>query len=138
MPFGDGILVNWTAFAKARTQLGGEFVRILGYFREDGVKSLVAIEEAMRNKNAAAMVRPAHTLKAEALQFGAEPLGMLAEHIEHHARRCVEFHESPDELLQDVARMRPLFNETISMFDREMAPVAAAPRRTMGFGRKLG
>ena len=41
-------LVDWTAFAQARSELGAGFVRILGYFREDGVKSVAAIEEAMR------------------------------------------------------------------------------------------
>ncbi len=34
-------------------------MRILGYFREDGVKSVARIEEAMRANNAASMVIPA-------------------------------------------------------------------------------
>src|SRR3546814_13465810 len=44
----DEILVDWDEFRATRGQLGTAFVRILGYFREDGVKSVVAIEEAMR------------------------------------------------------------------------------------------
>jgi histidine phosphotransfer protein HptB len=68
------LLIDWAAFNQARAELGSDFVRILGYFREDGVKSLDAIEAAMRAKNAAALVRPAHTLKGESRQFGAEPL----------------------------------------------------------------
>ena len=78
-------LVDWTAFARARTQLGANFVRILGYFQEDGVKSVAQIEEAMRAHNAAAMVLPAHTLKGESRQFGAEPLSECAAAIEEIA-----------------------------------------------------
>lgn len=134
-----GELVNWSVVARVRGQLGGEFARILGYFREDGVKSLIALEEAMRRGDAAALVRPAHTLKGEALQVGAEPLGLLAERIEHRARRCVEFQESPEDLLPDVARLRPLFNDTLTLLDREVPPVrVAVPRRPAVFGRKAG
>lgn len=39
-------LVNWTDFAKSRSELGAAFLRILGYFREDGEKAIGAIEEA--------------------------------------------------------------------------------------------
>ena len=78
----SGSLVNWDAFAQSRAELGASFVRILGYFREDGVKSVAQIEEAMRQHNATAMVIPAHTLKGESRQFGADPLGELAEMIE--------------------------------------------------------
>jgi hypothetical protein len=46
-------LVNWEAFSQARSELGANFVRILGYFREDGVKSVERIEEAMRAHNTA-------------------------------------------------------------------------------------
>ncbi len=138
MAYGAGGLVNWASFSKARTQLGSEFSRILGYFREDGVKAVIEIEEAMRRKDAAGLVRPAHTLKAESLQFGAEPLGLLAEQIEIHARRCVEFHESPEEMLEPVMRLRPMFHETIALFDREMAPPLAVKRPATGFGRRLG
>ena len=44
----DAPTIDWEDFARAREELGAEFVRILGYFREDGTKSVVAIEEAMR------------------------------------------------------------------------------------------
>ena len=138
MAYGAGELVNWVSFSKARAQLGNEFGRILGYFREDGVKAVIEIEEAMRRKDATGLVRPAHTLKAESLQFGAEPLGLLAEQIEYHARRCVEFHETPDELLEPVMKLRPMFHATIALFDREMAPPLAVKRPVAGFGRRLG
>ncbi|MDP3782618.1 MAG: Hpt domain-containing protein, partial [Sphingopyxis sp.] len=39
----DEILVDWDEFRATRTQLGAAFVRILGYFREDGTKSVAAI-----------------------------------------------------------------------------------------------
>ena len=128
-------IVDWATFSRARAELGAGFVRILGYFREDGVKSVAAIEEAMRACNAAALVIPAHTLKGEALQFGAEPLAALAEHIEMTARRCVETHEEPGELIEEVVRLRPLFESTLTLFDREINPLA--DRRTAAaFGRR--
>ena len=119
-------VVNRTTFQQLRHELGSAFDRILGYFREDGVQSLIAIEEGMRSRDAVALVRPAHTLKGEALQFGAEPLGLLAEKIEHGARHCVEIHEPPDDLLLLVARLRPLFQETLTAFPT-IGPEPAAP-----------
>ncbi|MBX9884009.1 MAG: Hpt domain-containing protein, partial [Novosphingobium sp.] len=44
----SGNLVDWDSFAHTRAELGAGFVRILGYFQEDGIKSVTAIEEAMR------------------------------------------------------------------------------------------
>lgn len=127
-------LIDWDAFNQARAELGSDFVRILGYFREDGVKSLDAIEEAMRGKSAAALVRPAHTLKGEARQFGAEPLAEIAERIEMTARRCVELHTTPDELIPEVVKLRPMFETTLQLFDRETNPLVE--RRPAGFGRR--
>src|SRR3546814_19672027 len=79
-------LVDWTAFQQARSELGASFVRILGYFHEDGVKSVAAIEDAMRRADSAALVLPAHTLKGESHQFGAGPLALLSERIEKIGR----------------------------------------------------
>ena len=130
-------LIDWIVFNQARAELGSDFVRILGYFREDGVKSLDAIEAAMRAKNAAALVRPAHTLKGEARQFGAEPLGDLSEVIEMTARRCVELQQTPDELIPEVVKLRPLFDATLEIFDRETNPlVQRRPGQAGGFGRR--
>lgn len=126
-------IVDWRIFSQTRAELGAGFVRILSYFREDGVKSVSAIEHAMRRLDAAALVIPAHTLKGESLQFGAEPLGALAEHIEQVARRCVEAHESPRELMEHVVRLRPLFEQTLAAFDRETNPLI---NRRPTFGRK--
>lgn len=127
--------IDWSAFNQARSLLGSDFVRILGYFREDGVKSVDAIEEAIRNKNSAALVRPAHTLKGEARQFGAEPLAALAERIEMTARRCVELQTTPDELIPEVVKLRPLFETTMQLFDRETNPLMER-RPAAGFGRR--
>ena len=130
-------MVNWATFGQVRAELGADFVRILGYFREDGVKSVSAIEEAMRERSAAALVRPAHTLKGESLQFGAEPLGALAERIEMVARRCVETRDAPDELIQDVVQLRPLFEQTLQLFQREANPIANRRPAPGGFGRRV-
>lgn len=134
-------LVDWAVFQQARSELGASFVRILGYFHEDGVKSVAAIEEAMRRSDAAALVIPAHTLKGESRQFGAEPLGLLAERIEVIARACVETHDDPSEALELVVKLRPLFENTLSVLEREANPLVQRHaaggfgRRASGFGR---
>ncbi len=129
-------LIDWTVFARSRAELGAGFVRILGYFREDGVKSVAAIEAAMRAQNAAALVIPAHTLKGEARQFGAEPLGEIAERIETIARDCVESRDTPDAALADIVALRPLFDKTLAMLEREANPLVERRPQAGGFGRR--
>lgn len=126
-------IIDWEAFAKTRGELGSGFVRILGYFREDGVKSVATIEAAMRARDTTALVLPAHTLKSEARQFGAEPLGDAAEEIEFTARRCVEAHRFPDELVAQVVELRRLFDATNALMEREINPLM---ERRGGFGKK--
>ena len=53
--------VDWVHFEKSRAELGPGFIRILSYFKEDGVKSVAQIEAAMREQNTTALVLPAHT-----------------------------------------------------------------------------
>ncbi len=128
-------IVDWAHFEKSRAELGPGFIRILSYFREDGAKSIAKIEEAMHQQNAVALVIPAHTLKGEARQFGAEPLAELAELIESTARLCIETHRFPDELVKDVVELRQLFEKTVSMFDKATNPLLTrAPQGA--FGRK--
>ncbi|WP_085810248.1 Hpt domain-containing protein [Sphingomonas sp. TZW2008] len=135
MSFEGSTLVDWAAFSKARAELGAGFVRILGYFREDGVKSVAAIEAAMRAQNATAIVIPAHTLKGEARQFGALPLADLAERIEALARDCVETRDTPEAALEDVVKLGPLFAQTLALLEREANPLAER-RGVAGFGRR--
>ncbi len=135
--FEGSTLVDWNVYARAKAELGGGFVRILGYFREDGVKSVAAIEAALRAKNAAGLVIPAHTLKGEARQFGAEPLAELAEVIETFARGCVERQETPEQALPDVVKLRPLFGETLALLEREANPLVERRAAGGGFGRKV-
>ena len=129
----DAPIIDWESFSASRSALGADFIRILGYFREDGTKSVVRIEEGMRARNAVALVIPAHTLKGEARQFGADALADLAEHVETVARHCVEWRQEPDELLPHVVKLRPLFEETMAAFDRETNPLV---ERRVGFGKK--
>lgn len=126
-------IVDWGVFSRTRSELGSGFVRILGYFREDGEKSIVKIEEAMQRRDAAGLVIPAHTLKTEARQFGATPLGQIAEDIEFSARRSVEARMFPDELIPTVTKLRPLYRQTLDLFERETNPLVA--RRPV-FGRR--
>jgi len=130
-------IVDWAYFEKNRTELGPGFIRILSYFKEDGTKSIAQIEAAMREQNTTALVIPAHTLKGESRQLGAEPLAVIAELIETTARFCIESHRFPDELVPKVVELRQLFDQTIELFDKATNPLMtrAAPG---SFGRKVG
>lgn len=128
--------VDWVHFEKSRAELGPGFIRILSYFKEDGVKSIAQIEQAMREQNTAALVIPAHTLKGESRQLGAEPLAKIAELIETTARFCIEAHRFPDELVPEVVELRKLFNETIELFDKATNPLVSRSG-TGNFGRKV-
>lgn len=138
----DG-LIDWNTFGETRNLLGAGFVRILGYFLEDGTKSVAAIEEAMRLKDSTKLVMPAHTLKGEAWQFGANRLALLAEEIEVAARHYVEIQIDPSELVEKVVHLRPLFEATVLALEAETSPlverrpVAAAQRNALG-GMRLG
>ena len=138
MSDGSSDIVDWVHFEKSRAELGPGFIRILSYFREDGVKSVAQIEQAMRDQDTVALVIPAHTLKGEARQFGAEPLAVIAELIEQTARICVETHRFPDELVPEVVQLRKLFNETIDLFEKATNPlVTRGGAASGGFGRKV-
>jgi histidine phosphotransfer protein HptB len=134
----DFELVDWVHFERSRAELGAGFIRILSYFREDGAKSVSQIEEAMHDQNAAALVIPAHTIKGEARQFGAEPLAKMAELIESTARLCIETHRFPDELVPEVVELRRLFNRTVDLFDKATNPLLTRRPMQGGFGRKVG
>jgi HPt (histidine-containing phosphotransfer) domain-containing protein len=130
-------IVDWAYFEKSRAELGPGFIRILSYFKEDGTKSIAQIETAMREQNTTALVLPAHTLKGESRQLGAEPLAKIAELIESTARFCIENGRFPDELVPEVVQLRRLFDQTVELFDKATNPLMtrAAPG---GFGRKVG
>ena len=134
----DFEIVVWVNFEKSRAELGAGFIRILSYFREDGAKSLAQIEEAMHDENTAALVIPAHTIKGEARQFGAEPLAKIAELIESTARLCVETRRFPDELVPEVVELRRLFGRTVELFDKATNPLQSRRPQPGGFGRKVG
>ena len=131
-------IVDWVYFEKTRAELGSGFIRILGYYHEDGAKSVAQIEAAMREQNTVALVIPAHTLKGESRQFGAEPLAEIAEKIEQVARSCIETHRFPDELVPEVVELRRMFNATIEMFDKAVNPLQTrAAQPAGGFGKKV-
>ena len=63
-------VVDWLYFEKSRAELGPGFIRILGYYREDGEKSVAKIEQAMHEHDTVALVIPAHTLRANRASSG--------------------------------------------------------------------
>ena len=130
-------MIDWVHFERSRAELGSGFIRILGYYRDDGAKSIAAIDAAMREQNTVALVMPAHTLKGESRQFGANVVAEIAEKIEDAARSSVESHSFPDELIPDVVELRRLFNLTIEMFDQAVNPLLSrAVPSAGGFGKK--
>jgi histidine phosphotransfer protein HptB len=138
-------IVDQVVFERARAALGADFVRILGYFLEDGAKSVADIAAAFHGRTAARLVTPAHKLKGEARQLGAMAIGELAFVIEMGARRAVETQSDPTELLVPIAKLQPLWDETVVVLERETNPLvqrapraaAAAPVASGGFGRAL-
>ncbi|MEJ6593608.1 Hpt domain-containing protein [Parasphingorhabdus sp.] len=130
-------LIDWTVCSATRSALGENFVRILGYFREDGIASVSKIEAAMRANDPFQMVLAAHKLKGEALQFGALKLTITAETIEMIARACVEHHETPDEVIELAVALRPMFEETLAILEKDASPVVQQ-RHPLGFGRRFG
>jgi len=131
-------IVDWTLFEKNRKELGPGFIRIISYFREDGAKSVAQIEHAMREQNTTALVLPAHTIKGESRQLGAETLAKIAELIETTARLCIETHRFPDELVPEVVELRRLFSHTVELFDKATNPLMTRPQASAGaFGRKV-
>src|SRR4051812_25935726 len=90
----------------------------------------------MREQNTTALVIPAHTLKGEARQLGAEPLAKVAELIETTARFCVENGRFPDELVPEVVELRKLFDQTVQLFEKATNPLVSRTP-TGGFGRKV-
>ncbi len=123
MALTDGEIINWKTYANTRAVLGDGFVRILGYFREDGVKSVAQIEEALRLRDSSKLVIPAHTLKGESWQFGAEKLAELAEEIEMTARHYIEIQQDPEDLLEKAVLLRPLFEKTLDALEKEGNPL---------------
>lgn len=131
-------LINWDTFAETRVLLGGGFVRILSYFREDGMKSVDAVEEAMRMNDSAKLVLPTHTLKGESWQFGAERLASLCEDIEFNARHYVEIRQDPSDLVEKAAQLRPLFEATLAALEKESSPLVERRPMQMGARSALG
>jgi histidine phosphotransfer protein HptB len=123
-------IIDWERFAQARAHLGGNFVRVVGYFREDGKKFVDTIEEALKLRNPIRMIAPADSLKSDALQLGALTVAELAEDIEFAARDCVEFHQDPDLLMPPVLQLREAFGRTLVLLDRDVNPLLA--RRSFG------
>lgn len=132
----DSELIDQQKYETAREQLGAAFTRILGYFREDGIKSVEQVEAAFRDRNSAALVIPAHTLKGESRQFGSIALGDLAEKIEMTARHLVEAHFGPEELATEVAALRICFTRTLTELEEHARPAVGGRPAVMGFGRR--
>lgn len=134
MTLTEGEIINWKTYSSTRDLLGTGFVRILGYFREDGIKSLAQIEEALRIRDSSKLVIPAHTLKGEAWQFGAEKLAELAEEIEMTARHYIEIQQDPEDLLEKAVLLRPLFESTLDALEQESSPLVN--RRAVNSNRR--
>lgn len=137
MPYHHHPLVDATLLAVIQREIGPALARILGYYRQDGAVSITAIEAAMAQRNAAAMILPAHSLKGESLQFAATRMAELAQHVEMTARQCVEDRTAlPDALDRDVSQMRSCFHETVTILEAAIE-TAPAPQRAAQISRPI-
>ena len=128
--------IDHSKLAELKAELGVNFARILSYYREDGERTIAAIRDAFTARSAVALVRPAHTLKGESLQFGAIELAMAAERIEKAARDAVEDHKFCLSIETDVVRLPDLFSDALAVLCRDDNP--SPMRKAIGFGRKVG
>ncbi len=117
-------IVDWERFAQAKAHLGSNFLRVVGYFQQDGKQSIDAIENALRARNAVAMIAPADVLKNDALQLGAISVAELAEDVEFAARDCLEWHQAPDTLVEPIMQLREAFAGTLAQLEREVNPLS--------------
>lgn len=118
-----GTVVDWARFSQARERLGANFWRVMGYLREDGHKAVSEIENGVRQGDAVALIGPAELLKREAVHMGALGLAEIAEQIEMEARDCVEWHQSPEMLVENAVSLRTVFEETVAQFEKEASPL---------------
>lgn len=124
MPGTVQTVIDWGRFSEVRQTLGQRFVRTISYFCEDGTRSLAAIENGIRAQRAIDIVGPAELLKVEAMQIGAITVAELAEDIEFAARDSVEWRQAPTELVEPLLDLRSAFDETVTLLDREVNPLA--------------
>ena len=82
----------------------------------------------MHEQNTIALVLPAHTLKGESRQLGAEPLAKIAELIETTARFCIETDRFPDELVPEVVELKGAVQRTVELFDKATNPLVKRTR----------
>lgn len=135
-------LIAEAQFAATRRELGPSLARIFSYYRQDGVNSITAIEDAMEKRDATAMVLPAHTLKGESNQFGAMRVAALAIDLENTARHCLEQRTAlPDTLVAEVSQLRGTFHDTVAALERKVAgdqpPARTQPSGRPVFGRRV-
>lgn len=120
--------IDWRQFEAARTALGPNFWRTLVYLRDEGKRAIGTIEVALRGHDAVAMIGPAELLKSEALQMGAMAVAEIAEDVEMQARDCVEWHQSPDSLIEAVVELRTAFEATVTALQSHISPLQVRPK----------
>ncbi len=116
--------INWVRFNMLREQQQHRFFEQFSYFRDDGKKSVQAIEDAMRNMNVAPMIVPANRLMEDAEYFGAEALADHAAALQLAAQNCLTRRERPDHMLRDILNLRPLFFTSIAEMERHSSSLA--------------
>ena len=60
-----------------------------------------------------------------ALQIGAIGVAALAEDIEDQARDCIEYRQTPDNIIEAVVKLRDAFERTVALIDGETNPLMA-------------
>lgn len=110
-------LVDMDVVAELSEATGGDmdFVReLVETYVAESAGHVGELEAAIAAGNAAALVRPAHTLKSSSASVGAMRLSALGRTIEEESRAG-----SLDGLAERVAEVRPTWDQTIAAMRAE-------------------
>jgi HPt (histidine-containing phosphotransfer) domain-containing protein len=84
--------IDRAAFDALIEMTGGELAfvdELVDTYLDDSREQIAALEAALAASDAAALIRPAHSLKTSSLNVGALGLGGLCQQLEHRARTGV-------------------------------------------------
>lgn len=108
----DTPVLDGAVVAELRESVGGDdafVVELAGAYLAEAPGQLADMETAAKGGDAAAIVRPAHTLKSSSAALGAMRLAALCRKIEFDGREG-----RVDELVPQVVEARQVWDETVA------------------------
>lgn len=92
--------INMVTFNEAKDLMGERFPMMIRYFLEDTDMYMAEIDKALKEKNTANALSPAHTIKSSAKQLGVEKVSEAAKKIEFLCREMIESNSEEFDLLE--------------------------------------